>query len=86
MEILQALTGGILPRCSIHWGGSKDPGWTLKFLIKPCGCVVAPPLFDNQAEGKVTASKHSVGGAILDICLCVQEDAFVAAKAWARAV
>ena len=60
-------------------GGSEDPGWTLTFLIKPRWCIVAPPLFDNQAEGKVMANEHSVGGAILDTCLCTQEDAFVAA-------
>ena len=41
---------------------------------------------DNRAEGKVTTSEHSVGGAILDTCLCIQEDAFVAAKAWAIVV
>ena len=29
------------------------------------------PLFDNQAEGKVMANEHSVGGAILDTCLCI---------------
>ena len=40
---------------------------------------MAPPLFDNQEEGKVMANKHSVGGAILDTCLCAPEDAFVAA-------
>ena len=51
----------------------------LTFLNEPCGHVVTPPLFDNQAEGKVMASKHSVGGAILDICMCAQEDAYVAA-------
>ena len=60
-------------------GGSEDPGWTLIFLIEPCGCVVAPSLFDNQAEGKEMASEHSVGGAILDTCLCTQKDTFVAA-------
>ena len=62
-------------------GGSEDPGWTLTFLIKPCGHIVAPPLFHNQAEGKVTASEHSVGDAILDTCLCIREDAFGTAKA-----
>ena len=60
-------------------GGSEDPGWTLTFLNEPHGCVVAPPLFSNRAEGKVMANKHSVGGVILNICLCTQEDAFVAA-------
>ena len=29
------------------------------------------PLFNNQAEGEVMASKHSVGGAILSTCLCI---------------
>ena len=58
-------------------GGSEDPGWTLTFLIEPFGCVVAPPLFNNRAEGKVTAREHSVGGATLDTCGCVQDDAFV---------
>ena len=67
-------------------GRSEDPGWTLTFLIKPHGCVVAPHLFNNQAEGKVMASEHSVEGAILDSCLCAQEVAFVAAKVWARVV
>ena len=52
-------------------GGSEDPGWTLMFLYEP--------LFDNQAEGKVMANEHSVGGAIPDTCLYTQEDAFVAA-------
>ena len=28
-------------------GGSEDPGWTLTFLIKPLGQVVAPPLCNN---------------------------------------
>ena len=60
-------------------GGLEDPGWTLTFLIKPHGCDMVPLLFDNQAEGKVMASEHSVGGAILDTCMCAQEDAFVAA-------
>ena len=60
-------------------GGSEDPGWTLTFLSEPCGYVMAPPLFDNQAEGKVMANKHSVGGVILDTCLWAQEDTFVAA-------
>ena len=58
-------------------GGSKDPGWTLTFLND--GHVVAPPLLNNQAEGKVMANEHSVGHAILNTCLCAQEDAFVAA-------
>ena len=49
------------------------------FLNKPCEYVVAPPLFDNQAEGKVMGNEHSVGDAILDTCLCAQEDAFVPA-------
>ena len=49
------------------------------FLYEPCRCVVVPPLFDNQAEGKVMANEHSVGGAIPDTCLYTQEDAFVAA-------
>ena len=44
-------------------GGSEDPGWTFMFLIKPCRCVMAHPLFDNQAERKVMASEHFVGGA-----------------------
>ena len=60
-------------------GGLEDPGWTLMFLIEPCGHVVAPPLFDNQAEGKVMTIEHSVGGVVLNTCLCAQEDAFVAA-------
>ena len=51
-------------------GGSKDPGWTLTFPNEPCGHVLAPPLFDNQEEGKVMANEHSVGGAILNTCLC----------------
>ena len=49
------------------------------FLNEPCGHEMTPPLFNNQAEGKVMANEHSVGGAILDTCLCTQEDAFVAA-------
>ena len=60
-------------------GGSEDPGWTLTFLIEPLGWVVAPPLCDNSAEGRVTAREHSVGGTILDACGCVQDDAFVMA-------
>ena len=48
--------------------------------------MAPPPLFNNGAEGKVMASEHSVGGAILDTYLCVWEDAFVAAKVWVRAV
>ena len=60
-------------------GGSEHPGWTLTCLIKPLGQVVAPPLFDNHAEGKVTAREHSVGGAMLDTCGCVRDDAFVVA-------
>ena len=59
--------------------GSEDPGWTLTFLIEPHRHVVPPSLFNNQAEGKVMASKHSVGGVMLDTCLCAGEDAFVAA-------
>ena len=39
------------------------------FLNEPHGHVVAPPLFNNRAEGKVMANEHSVGGAILDTCL-----------------
>ena len=50
-------------------GGSEDPGWTLTFLIKPLGQVVASPLFNNHAEGKVTTREHSVGGAKLDTCV-----------------
>ena len=50
-------------------GGTEDTGWTLMFLIEPCGGVVAPHLFDNRAEGKVMANEHSVGGAVLDTCL-----------------
>ena len=60
-------------------GGSEDSGWTLTFLIKSLGQVVAPPLCDNQAEGRVTTREHSVGGAMLDTCGCVQDDAFVVA-------
>ena len=60
-------------------GGSEDPGWTLTFLIEPLGQVVAPSLCDNQAEGRVTAREHSVGGAMLNTCGCVQDDAFVVA-------
>ena len=44
---------------------------------EPCEQVVAPPLFNNLAEGKVMANEHSVGGAILDTCLCTLEDSFV---------
>ena len=47
---------------------------------------MAPPSFNNRAEGKVMASKHSVGGSTLNTCMYIQEDAFVAAKAWARVV
>ena len=36
-------------------GGSEDPGWTLTFLIEPFRHVVATPLCNNQAEGRVTA-------------------------------
>ena len=39
-------------------GGSEDPGWTLTFLNGLHRCVVAPPLFDNRAEGKVMANEH----------------------------
>ena len=60
-------------------GGSEDPGWTLTILIKPLGQVVAPPLFDNHAEGKVTTREHSVGGVMLDTCGYVQNDAFIVA-------
>ena len=60
-------------------GGSEDPGWTLTFLIEPLGQVVAPPLFNNHAEGKVTTREHSVGGAMLNTCRCVGDDAFVVA-------
>ena len=59
--------------------GSEDPGLTLTLLNEPHGHVVAPPLFNNRAEGKVMASKHSIRGAILDTCLCTQEDAFMGA-------
>ena len=58
-------------------GGSEDPGWTLTFLIELLGWVVAPPLCDNQAEGRVTAMEHSVGGTIPETC--VRDDVFVAA-------
>ena len=37
------------------------------------------PFVDNHAEGKVTAGDHSVGGAMLNTCRCVRDDAFVAA-------
>ena len=60
-------------------GGSDDLGWTLTFLIKPFGWVVAPPLCDNQVEDRVTAREHSVGGAVLDTCECAGDDAFAAA-------
>ena len=63
-------------------GSRMDLDISYRILQACCGS----PLFDNWAESKVTASKHSVGGAILDTCLCIREDAFVAAKAWARAV
>ena len=48
-------------------------------MIKPFGWVVAPPLCNNQAEGRVTAREHSVGGAILDTWEYVQDDAFAVA-------
>ena len=51
----------------------------MTFCSESHGHVVAPPLFDNQAEGKVIANEHSMGGAMLDTCLCTPEDAFVAA-------
>ena len=56
-------------------GESEDPGWTLTFLIKSLGWVVAPPLCNNQAEGRVTAREHTVGGAMLNTCGCVRDDA-----------
>ena len=81
-----------LIRCKFSWlrlevffpgilvtGRVRRSRMDLDILIEPCGHVVAPPLFDNQAEGKVMANEHSVGGTILDTCLCAQEDAFVAA-------
>ena len=58
-------------------GGSEDPGWTLTFLIESLGWVVAPPLCNNRSEGRVTTREHSVGGAMLDTCGCVQDDAFL---------
>ena len=40
---------------------------------------MAPPLCDNQAEGRVTAREHSVGGTVLDACECAQDNAFAVA-------
>ena len=40
---------------------------------------MATSLCDNQAEGRVTARQHSVGGAILDTCGCARDDTFAAA-------
>ena len=47
--------------------------------MEPFGQVVAPPLCDNQVEGRVTAREHSDGGAMLETCACVGDDAFAAA-------
>ena len=46
------------------------------FHSEPQGQVVAPPLFDNHAEGKLMANEHSIGGAMLDTCLCILKDTF----------
>ena len=54
--------------------------------MEPFGWVVASPLCDSQAEGRVTAREHSVGGTMLETCAYVGNDAFAAAYAWAKKV
>ena len=54
--------------------------------MEPFGQVVAPPLCDSQADGRVTAREHLVGGAMLETCACVGVNAFSAAYAQARSV
>ena len=41
--------------------------------------MVAPCLFDNHVVGKLMANEISIGGVMLDACLCILEDAFVMA-------
>ena len=47
---------------------------------------MAPPLCDSQADSRVIAREHSVGGAMLETCACVGVDAFSAGYAWAKSV
>ena len=62
-------------------GGSEDSEWTFTFLIEPFGLVVSPPLCNSQDDGRVIASEHSAGGAMLETCACVGVDAFSVAYA-----
>ena len=47
-------------------GGLDDPGLTFTFQIEPLGLVVAPPLWESWADGKLMAKEHSVRGVIID--------------------